>query len=215
MSQPDHLKCPFCSQTPSIGYFFKHIFRCHLPELFDSNTDWGKRNLSWLNAEKPRSTAYSIYLPKGQSKFCCLECEKAFNKSYYADKHAKCIKKSFEKHDTIKATLKIEPTAAPFCDPPDHSDKSALSEYRERLYQKLIYSMFIDLKDKDEWAYWFNKMIEDNTIHDHYKEISGSEMPDEEKYDPSSENSRWLRLLGISWDTIKENDRKKLPTPPS
>ena len=214
MSQTDHLKCPFCSQTPSIGYFFKHIYRCHLPELFDSNTDWGKRNLQWLNAEKPRSSHYTIYLPKGVSKYCCLHCEKAFNKLYYTEKHKECIKKSFEKHDTIKATLKIEPTAAPFCDPPDHSDKSALNEYRERLYQKIIFNMYIEIKDKQENSYWFNKLLEDDTIHDHFKDISATDMPEDEQYDPATDNIRWLKLLGVSWDTIRENDRKKLPTHP-
>jgi len=216
MCDNNHIKCPFCSQSPSVGYFYKHIFRCHLPELFDAQTDWGKRNLQWLNHPKVRTSLYTVYLPKNESKYCCLECEKACNKLCYAEPHKKCLAKSFEKQETIRATLNIEPTNAPFCDPPDHSDKSSLNEYRERLYQKIIYNLYVDLDDKQEWAYWFNKLMEDKEIHKRFTELREmGEMPDDEKYNPATEHARHLRLLGLSWETIKQNDRKKLPTPPN
>lgn len=223
-----HLKCGFCASTPSVGYYYKHLFQQHLADLFDSETEWGKSNLRWLNAERPRSTPYTLYLPKRESKYCCPECQVCFNKLYYAEKHTKCLTKSFEKHEEIQVLLNLTPKTAPFCDLSgcdlsgakvnviiQPSSSSELAAWREKVYQKIIHNLYLELDDKQEWAYWFNKLIEDDEAHEKYKEISGSDnMPEDEKYDPSVELSKELKLLGLKWDTIKETGRKKIPTRP-
>lgn len=213
-----HIKCPFCKASPSVGYFYKHLISIHITELFDSDTDYGKNNLRWLNNDKVRSSPYTLYLPKNEFKYCCPECNVAFNKVYYAEKHVKCLPKCLEKQEEYKLLLKITPALPPFTEkvPIEAPKSNEMAEFREKVYQKIIYNLLAELGDKEEWAYWFNKMCDDDEIHKYYKEnFGGQNMDEDEKYDFNTENSKELKLLGINLSTILDTGKRRLPNPPS
>lgn len=216
-----HLKCPFCPQQPSVGYFYKHLTTQHIASLFDDTTEWGKRNLVWLNAEKVRQTPYILHLPKGETKYCCPACITAVNKPFYIEKHfPKCSQLCQDKLDEYKVLLKITPKEAPFAEQLQSAptDQKVIEYYkaREQVYQKIIWNMLAEVADKEEWAYWFNQLTEDSEIHARFKELQEEkDMPETEKYDISLECSKELKLLGIRYQQIQEAGRKKLPTLPS
>lgn len=219
-----HLKCPFCPQSPAVGYFYKHLISQHITSLFDETTEWGKQNLRWLNATKVRTTPYTIYLPKNEYKYCCPACCSSFNKAYYADKHIKCAEKSHEKLEEYKLCLKITPAEAPFADELRAENASALSdddkakyEFRETVYKKIIWNLLIEVGDKEEWCWWFNKMTEKPELHQAFQEMrdDGMEMSEDDKYNIYLECNKEMKLLGLTYDQLREVGRKKLPTPPS
>jgi hypothetical protein len=223
-----HLKCGFCVATPSVGYYYKHLFQQHLGQLFDSETEYGKGNLRWLNAEKPRASPYTLYLPKRETKYCCPECQVCFNKLYYAEKHTKCLTKSFEKHEEIQILLNLTPQTAPFCDLSgcdlsganvivniQPQGNAELTAWREKVYQKIIFNLLSEVNDKQEWTFWFNKLLEDDSIHERYKEMSSDEcMPEDDKFNLEVDCGKEMKLLGLTEKQIKEVGRKKLPTRP-
>jgi hypothetical protein len=211
----NHIKCPFCVATPSVGYFYKHVLHQHIHEVFDKDTDYGKSNLAWLSRDTPRKSAYTLHLPKGQSKFCCLKCEKAFNRPTYADAHIKCLTECLEKHEELRGILKIEPVAAPFCDPPTHPENGAAIEYRERVYQRIIMNVISDVQTKNEDAYWFQELCKDESIYEEYKRLKYlNPMPSDEEYDPAKELKNDLKRINLPYQTIVENWNKKLPILP-
>lgn len=217
-----HLKCPFCPSSPSVGYFYKHLIQVHITDLFNEEKDYGKSNLRWLNRTTERTDSpYCLYLPRNEMKYCCPTCNVACNKAYYAEKHLKCSKANLDKQEEYKLLLKLTPSKAPFQDelmPPEpiSNDKEIeMYKYREKVYQKMIHNMYCDLKDKYEWTYWFNKLIEDDDIHGKYKELSENNMPEDEDYDFDTDNHKELKLLGIRLSTITTVGKSKLPTPPS
>jgi hypothetical protein len=221
-----HLKCPFCIATPSVGYFYKHLITQHLTEVFDEKTAWGKDNCRWLNATKARTTPHTLYLPKNETKFCCPSCCVAFNKVYYADKHIKCGQKTLETLEEYKGLLKLLPSEAPFAkelaeenpvESKGNDEECRMYQYREKVYQKVIYTLLCEIGDKEEWAFWFNRMNENNEVYDIYQGLKkdGMKMPEYDKYDISLECSKEMKILGLTYDTLQTVGRKKLPTPPS
>lgn len=220
-----HLKCPFCIATPSVGYFYKHLTTQHLTEVFDDTTAWGKDNCRWLNATKPRTTPYILYLPKNETKYCCPSCCVAFNKVFYAEKHTKCVQKNCETLETYKDLLKVLPTEAPFAKElalenpviTSSSDDQLMAEYREKVYQKIIYSLLCEIGDKQEWSFWFNKITENPQVYDIYQDMKGEgvQMADDDKFNISVDCCKELKLLKLTYDKIKEVGMKRLPTPPS
>lgn len=215
-----HLKCPFCPQSPSVGYFYKHLFQQHITTLFDETTDWGKNNLRWLNAGKVRSSPYTLYLPKNETKYCCPKCSVAVNKEYYIQKHTKCLKECVDTCEEYKILLNITPALAPFTDKPVEEEKAGgvsngMAEWREKVYQKIIFNLTSEVADKQEWAFWFNKLLEDDSIHAKYKELSeDTSMPEDEKFNLDVECRAEMKLLGLTDKNIREVGRKKIPIRP-
>jgi hypothetical protein len=221
-----HLKCPFCVQSPSVGYFYKHLITQHITEVFDDKTEWGKKNCVWLHATKPKTSSYTIYLPKGEAKYCCPACCSSFNKIYYADKHfPKCQQSSFEKLEEYKLLLKITPAEAPFASElraentvvnPLSDDERAKYEYREAVYKKMLYTLYCEIVDKQEWSWWLNQLTENSEVYAIFKEMREEKnFPDDEKFNMELECSKELKALKVSFEQIRTAGMKKLPTPPS
>lgn len=219
-----HLKCPFCPATPAVGYFYKHLITQHLTSVFDETTDWGKENLKWLNATKLRTTPYVLNLPKSEFKYCCPSCCVSYNKLYYSKNHLNCYEKCSDTLDEYKLTLKVmrkEPIFTIDKKPEETSETSSddlkLYQYREVVYQKIIYNLLCEIDDKQEWSWWFNKLCDDKEIYDKFKELreEGNSIPDSEKYDIQLECHKEMKLLGLTYEKVKAVGMKKLPTPPS
>lgn len=207
-----HLRCPYCKTSPAVGFFYKHLISQHLCQLFDEDTDWGKNNLRWLNATTEREK-YTLYLPKGDVKYCCPSCKTAVNKPYYADKHIAHAKMNLKACEELRVLLNITPKHAPFPELAEsHTPAVEIPVDKEIIYCKIIKGLIARVESETTWAYWFNKLIEDEDVERKYKNLTemGTDIPEDDKFDFGNEFYKELKQLGYKYEDIKDISRKKL-----
>ena len=135
---------------------------------------------------------------------------------YWAQKHFKCSEACHQKNKEMKMLLEITPTDAPFADelPIAKTQIEPLPSDKETLYCKIICNLINEINLVKDQAFYYNKLVEDNDINEHWKRLADDEDVEKERkrdeYDFYDENRNEMKMLGMKFEDIKRLSRMKL-----
>ena len=200
------IDCPYCDFKPFGNNWFSHILGAHTEELFDPETVWGKKNIAALRVLR-KNDIHSLEFKGGITRYACLKCKKAVDRYSYANKHKGCIRDCNGFAQSILQKLGGEQQT-----PPSEVVNTvvaagpAVSDTERLAYQKIIYEMAVEIRDIQEWRWYFDKLVEYPEVNDLFQSLV---YENDDKYEPAEKLSDLAKKVDISWDTLQAAYRKR------